>query len=48
MPDDQVRQMFMTPFAHPQQALEAAFAELGTGSQALALPLAGSIIPSVS
>jgi nickel-dependent lactate racemase len=48
MPDDQVNQMFMTPFAGPQQALEAAFAELGADSQALALPLAGSIIPSVS
>lgn len=48
MSDDQVRQMFMMPFAHPQQALEAALAELGADSQALALPLAGSIIPHVS
>jgi len=44
--DEWVRQrLFMTPAAEPQQALQAAFQELGRDSQVLVLPEAVSIIP---
>jgi nickel-dependent lactate racemase len=45
MPDDLVRRLFMTPFADVQEALQAALQELGSESQVLVLPQAGSIIP---
>ena len=43
--DEWVRRLFMTPAAGLQQALRAAFQELGQDSQVLVLPEAVSIIP---
>ena len=45
MPDDLVRRLFMTPVANVQDALQAALRDLGSESQVLVLPQAGSIIP---
>jgi nickel-dependent lactate racemase len=45
MPEAEVRRMFLEPVASLETALEAARAQLGAGSQILALPEAGSIIP---
>jgi nickel-dependent lactate racemase len=47
MPGDQVEKMFMTPCRSLQEALGVAFDALGAGSLVLALPHAGSIIPTV-
>jgi lactate racemase len=45
--DEWTRRLFMTPTAGPQQALQAAFQELGRESRVLALPEAVSIIPDL-
>ena len=45
LPADLVRHLFMTPFPGLAEAIQAAFEELGTDSQVLVLPQAGSIIP---
>lgn len=45
MPDELVQHLFMTPAAGLNEALEAALQSLGSDSQVLVLPQAGSIIP---
>ncbi|MBN1148217.1 MAG: nickel-dependent lactate racemase [Anaerolineales bacterium] len=47
MPEALARRLFTTPFASPQQALEAALEKLGANSQVLVLPQAGSVLPDV-
>ena len=48
LPDDTVRRIHFTPYANPQQALDAAFTELGAQSKVLVLPQAGSMLPKLS
>jgi nickel-dependent lactate racemase len=45
LPDDLVRRLFMTPFTSLTEALQAAFKTLGSESQVLVLPQAGSTLP---
>jgi nickel-dependent lactate racemase len=45
MPDEMVRRMWISPYPDPQAALEAALAWLGSHSQVLVLPQAGSLVP---
>lgn len=46
MPAEQAARMFMNAQPNLQQALDAAFSEIGADSRVLALPFAGSIIPA--
>lgn len=46
-PDDTVRDLFMEPFPTAQQALDAAFAQLGPDASVLAMPYGGSTLPKI-
>jgi nickel-dependent lactate racemase len=48
LPDQTVAQIHFTPYATPQQALDAAFSQLGEHSQVLVLPQAGSMLPKLT
>jgi nickel-dependent lactate racemase len=48
MPDEEIRRMFLVPFHSLDEALKAAFETVGADSQMVALPYAGSIIPTRS
>ena len=45
MEPDFVKSIFMKPYSQVQQALEAAFAQLGTEATVLVMPYAGSTLP---
>ena len=44
---DFVRSIFLTPMPSAQEALDAAFAELGTDARVLAMPFGGSTLPEI-
>ena len=46
MDPDFVRRIYMEPFAHVQQALDAALQRLGSRATVLAMPYAGATLPS--
>ncbi|MGM9640351.1 MAG: nickel-dependent lactate racemase [Faecousia sp.] len=48
MPEDLVRQCFLTPFATAQEALDEAFRILGPQATVLAMPYGGSTLPHVT
>lgn len=48
LPDETVRHIQFTPYATPQQALDAALAQLGAHSKVLVLPQAGSMLPKLA
>ena len=45
MSDDLVRKLYMTPFKEMQDALDAAFKELGSDASVLLMPFGGSTLP---
>ena len=47
MEDDFVRSIFLTPVHTAQEALDRAFAELGSDAQVLAMPHGGSTLPRI-
>ena len=47
MEDDFVRSIFLTPVHTAQEALDRAFAELGSGAKVLAMPHGGSTLPRI-
>ncbi len=47
MPEELTRKCFLTPFASAQQALDAAFAKLGSAATVLAMPYGGSTLPQL-
>ena len=47
LPDDFVRDIFLTPYADAQKALDAAFEKMGRDASVLAMPYGGSTLPRV-
>jgi nickel-dependent lactate racemase len=45
MAPDTVRDIFMTPFPTVQEALDTAFARMGTDARVLVMPYGGSTLP---
>ena len=45
--EDFVRSIFLNPMPSAQQALDAAFRELGTDASVLAMPFGGSTLPRI-